>query len=136
MVNGQWAMGDEQRPIYADAKPIMAKQRAVALHTQRTSLKIQAFLTGIFHPHSYGGDGNETHSFPAALPSCCPRILDATPDYLNRLPASPRLLGVSGRAAPEPSSIKYLRACRLEMPVNIGPENGQAGNPRKHWAVR
>ena len=90
-------MGDGQRPIYADAKPIMAKQRAVALHTQRTSLKIQAFLTGIFHPHSYGGDGNEAHSFPAALPispaalpNCCLRILDATPGYLNWLPASPR----------------------------------------------
>ncbi|GEM_PF-5464034 len=61
MGDGRWAMGDGQRPIYADAKPIMAKQRAAALHTQRASLNMLAFLTGIFHPHSYGGDGNEAH---------------------------------------------------------------------------
>jgi len=54
-------MGDGQRPIYADAKPVMAKQRAAALHTQRASLNMRAFLTGIFYPHSYGGDGNEAH---------------------------------------------------------------------------
>ena len=59
--DGRWAMGDGQRPIYADAKPIMVKQRAAALHTQRASLNMLAFLTGIFHPHSYGGDGNEAH---------------------------------------------------------------------------
>lgn len=54
-------MGDGQRPIYADAKPVMAKQRAAALHTQRASLNMLAFLTSIFHPHSYGGDSNKAH---------------------------------------------------------------------------
>ena len=46
--DGRWAMSDGQRPIYADAKPIMAKQRAAALHIQRASLNMLAFLTGIF----------------------------------------------------------------------------------------
>ena len=66
-------MCNGQRPIYADAKPVMAKQRAAALHTQRASLNMRAFLTDIFHPHSYGGDGNEAHSFPAALLRTPPR---------------------------------------------------------------
>ena len=77
-------MGDGQRPIYADAKPIMAKQRAAALHTQRASLNMRAFLTGIFHPHSYGGDGNEAHSFPAAQLRIMPRRANGWKNRLRR----------------------------------------------------
>ena len=81
---GVTGMGDGQRLIYADAKPVMAKQRAAALHTQRASLNMQAFLTGIFHPHSYGGDGNKAHSFPAVLLRIMPRRANGWKKQLRR----------------------------------------------------
>ena len=168
-------MGDGQRPIYADAKPIMAKQRAAALHTQRASLNMLAFLTGIFHPHSYGGDGNKAHSFPAALLRIMPRRgkrwknrlrrqkmqkilkrcakpgrrwrkcagsvecakrggLNVCSNRPQRPAGSPRLLGVSDRAALKPASLGHFRQGGAGTRVNRAFAGRQAGNPRKYWA--